>query len=116
MSIDNIEKMVDDIRTKRTSKMDDSQPIRSPFIIVKHDENRSVVATVSHKALKTNFILDAIINDKAFIDGAWRQAGDSVGDFEVASVASDHVVLKRKNRTITLYFRATKNILKITKE
>jgi hypothetical protein len=116
LSIQNIEKMVKDIRAKRTSKMKDTSPVVSPFIIIKQDENRSVIAKVSDKEVKTNFTLGAIVNRTAFVDGKWRKIGDTVGDFKVDSIGDDHVVLKRKNRTITLYFRKTKNILKIGKE
>jgi len=116
LSIDNIKKMVKDIRTKRISKLDkDTKPI-SPFIVVRHDENRSVMVKISEKIIKSNFTLGAIVNDTAFIDGAWKKAGDMVGDFHLDAIKDGHVVLKRKNRIITLYFRKTKNILTVGKE
>ncbi len=116
LSIQNIEKMVEEIRAKRTSKMKDTSSFPSPFIVIKKDENLSVLAPVSDKMLKTNFLLGAIVNQSAFIDGKWRKKGDIVGDFVLETVEDDHVVLKSKNRTITLYFRKTKNILKLGKE
>ena len=116
LSIKNIEKMVRDIRAKRSSKLDkDTKPI-SPFIVVKRDENRSVMVKLSEKIIKTNFTLGAIVNNTAFIDGAWKKVGDAVGDFQLDAIEDGHVVLKRKNRTITLYFRKTKNILTVGKE
>jgi len=116
LSIKNIEKMVRDIRAKRTSKLSDSTPVISPFIVIKQDENVSVIETVVPQMVKTDFTLGAIVNDAAFIDGAWKRKGDTVGEFHVETIADDHVVLKRKNRTITLYFRKAKDILKIGKE
>lgn len=116
LSIKNIEKMVEDIRAKRKSKLDrDTKPV-SPFIVVKHDENRSVMVKLSEKIIKTDFTLGAIVNDTAFIDGSWKKVGDTVGDFQLDAIGDSHVVLKRKNRTITLYFRKTKNMLTVGKE
>ena len=116
LSIKNIEKMVKDIRAKRSSKLDKDTKPTSPFIVVKSDENRSVMVKLSEKIIKTDFTLGAIVNDTAFIDGTWKKAGDAVGDFQLDAIEDDHVVLKRKNRTITLYFRKTKNILTVGKE
>ena len=116
LSIKNIEKMVKEIRKKRSSKLDKNTKPISPFTVVKQDENQSVTVKLSDKIAKTNFVLGAIVNDAAFIDGAWKRRGDSVGDFQLDAIKDDHVVLKRKNRTITLYFRRTKNILTADKE
>jgi hypothetical protein len=116
MSIQNIEKMVQDIRAKRTSKITNTTPVVSPFIVIQQDENRSVISNISEKMIKTNFLLGAIVNSTAFIDGSWKKKGEMVGDFQLDTVGDNHVVLKRKNRTITLYFRKTKNILTVTKE
>ena len=116
LSIKNIEKMVRDIRAKRTSRITDTSPVVSPFIVIKQDENQSVIVKVAPKTLKTNFALGAIVNDTAYIDGTWRKAGDSVGEFHVKAIEDDHVILKSKDRTITLYFRKAKDILKTGKE
>ena len=116
LSIKNIEKMVKEIRKKRSSKLDKNTKPISPFTVVKQDENQSVMVKLSDKIAKTNFVLGAIVNDAAFIDGVWKRRGDSVGDFQLDAIKDDHVVLKRKNRTITLYFRRTKNILTAEKE
>jgi hypothetical protein len=118
LSIKSIQKMVKDIRGKRVSKMRADTKIDSPFIVVKQDENLSVAVmqNIESKALKTDFSLGAIINHSAFIDGEWKKKGDIVGEFRVISITDDHVVLKKKNRTITLYFRKAKDILKIGKE
>ena len=117
LSIQNIEKMVKDIRSKRQSKLDsNASSITSPFIAVQKDENRSVAVTIPEKAVRTNFVLSGIVNDTAFIDGQWKKVGDVIGDFHVETVQDDHVVLKRKNRTITLYFQKAKDILTLGKE
>ena len=116
LSIENIENMVKDIRAKRTSKIKTVTKIDSPFIVVKKDDNLSVAVKVSKQTIKTDFSLGAVINDSAFIDGEWRRKGDIVGEFKVILIGRDHVVLKRKKRTITLYFEKAKEIIKTGKE
>jgi hypothetical protein len=116
MSIKNIEKMVKEIRAKRISKINNKAPVVSPFIVVKKDENKTLLVKVSDKASRTNFLLGAIVNSEAFIDGAWRKKGDKIGDFRLNAIRNNHVVLKMKNRTITLYFRKAKKISNIGKE
>lgn len=116
LSVKNIGKMVQDIRSKRVSKLNHDTKIVSPFIVIKSDENRTVMVKLSEKTSKVNFTLGAIINDAAFIDGSWKRAGDHVGDFEVNAIEKNHVVLKKKDRTIILYFRKGKNLLTVEKE
>ena len=116
LSVQNIEKMVRDIKSDRSSTLSGDVNISSPFIMVKQDENRTVATIAPAENTQTVFALGAIVNSTAFIDGIWRKVGDPVGDFRLESVAGDHVVLKRKNRTITLFFKPTKHILNIGKE
>ena len=116
LSIKNIEKMVQDIRSKRVSKLNHDTKIVSPFIVLKSDENRTVMVKLSEKTAKVNFTLGAIVNDAAFIDGAWRRVGDLVGDFKVNAIENNRVVLKKKDRTIFLYFRKAKKLLTVEKE
>ncbi len=116
LSVENIENMVKDIRSKRISKIKTSTKIDSPFIIVKNDDNLSVAVKVSKQTIKTDFSLGAVINDSAFIDGKWCKKGDAVGEFKLISIEHGHVVLKRKKRTITLYFKKAKDIITTGKE
>ena len=116
LSVQKIEKMVQDIKSDRSSKLGGDANISSPFITVKQEENSTVATIVPAQNTQTVFALGAIVNSTAFIDGTWRKVGDPVGDFRLESVAGDHVVLKRKNRTITLFFKPTKHILNIGKE
>ncbi len=116
LSIQNIEKMVEDIKAKRKSKMKDRNISLSPFIVIKNDENSSVKKTLPVQETKATFVLGAIINSSAFIDGKWYQKGDQVGDFNLTSIEEDHVVLKKENRIITLFFRKAKQILNISEE
>ncbi len=116
LSRKNIEKMVQDIKAKRSSKLGDDAKIASPFITVRQEDNSSVQMMAPAEKTQSVFSLGAIVNSTAFIDGAWRKVGDAVGDFKVKSVNENHVVLKRENRTITLFFKPTKHIINTGKE
>jgi len=116
LSVQNIEKMVQDIKSDRSSKLGGDVNISSPFITVKHEENSTKAMIVPAKNTQTVFTLGAIMNSRAFVNGVWRKVGDSVGDFHVESIADDHVVLKQKKHTVTLFFKPTKHILNIGKE
>jgi len=116
LSAKNIEKMVQDIKAKRSSKLGKDFNASSPFIMLKQELNSTIETIAPAQKTKTAFSLTAIINSSAFIDGKWYKKGDTVGDFKLDSVTADHVALKRENRTITLFFKRAKQIVNISKE
>ncbi len=116
LSIQNIEKMVEDIKAKRKSKMQDRNISASPFIVIRQDDNSSVKKSIPIHESKTFFVLGGIMNSSAYIDGKWHKKGDKVGDFNLTDVKEDHVTLKKENRTITLFFRKAKKLLSISEE
>ncbi len=116
LSVANIEKMVEDIKAKRTSKMRDDTNISSPFITVKTENNDTVRTLVPAEKERRSFVLGGVMNGSAFINNEWHTVGEKVGSFVVEKIAPDHVVLKHDKRTIMLFFRKTKNLLKISEE
>jgi len=116
LSVANIEKMVEDIKAKRTSKMRDDTNISSPFITVKTENNDTIRTLVPAEKQRRPYVLGAVMNGSAFINNTWYAAGDKVGTFVVEKILPDHVILKHDKRTIMLFFRKTKNLLKISEE
>ena len=116
LSIQNIEKMVEDIKAKRTSKMEENAAVVSPFVLVRHERNDSVRTFEPATVKKTKFTLGAIVNDTAFIDGKWHRQGDELEGFKIETIASDRVVLKQDDREVILFFKKTKPILTFSKE
>jgi hypothetical protein len=114
LSIEDIQKMVRDIRAKRTSKMEHNTTVASPFAVMRQSNGNVVMASAQDG--EASFSLGAIVNTSAFIDGDWYKAGEMVGIFRVSSIATDHVVLESENRKITLFFKPSKRILKTSKE
>jgi hypothetical protein len=116
LSVANIEKMVEDIKAKRTSKMKEDVNITSPFILVRQEDN-STIKTFEPAAVKPiQFTLGAIMNNAAFIDGAWHHQGDEIDGFRVEAIGPDKVTLKQGDHTVVLYFKKTKSILTFSKE
>ncbi len=113
LSIDRMDKMVEEIKAKRKSKIEDRTNVKSPFVVLKVDNNTSIKESVPVKEDKIAFSLAGIMNSSAYINGFWHKKGDKIGDFIVDTISDDHVVLKRDNRAITLFFRKSNNILNI---
>jgi len=116
LSVQNIEKMVKDIKAKRASKMTSEHKIPSPFITVRQEENSTINVLAPAQPERISFVLGAIVNQSAFINGTWYKTGDKIGDFRLKTIMDDHVVLRRKKRTITLFFKPTKHIVTMSKE
>jgi len=116
LSVANIEKMVEEIKAKRTSKMKEDVNITSPFILVRQESNSTIKGFEPATVKPMKFTLGAIVNDAAYIDGAWYRAGDEINGFKVVSVTSDRVTLKQDERTVVLFFKKTKSILTFSKE
>jgi predicted amidohydrolase YtcJ len=116
LSVKNIEKMVRDIRAKRTSKMREDTNITSPFVTVKQDENATIDLLTKEEEKKEPFVLGAIMNHRAFVNGKWLKVGDELDGFTLKVIAKDHVKFTQKNRSIVVFFRKTKPILTFSKE
>jgi len=56
-------------------------------------------------------ILGAIINNKAFINGAWHRVGDRVYGFKITRITNYFVYLNKKNKKMILSTKNSKKIL-----
>ena len=116
LSVKNIEKMVEEIKAKRTSKMKDDVNITTPFILVRQEANSTVKVLEPATVKPTLFTLGAIMNNAAYIDGAWHRQGDEIDGFTVQKIEPDKVTLKQDDRTVVLFFKKAKSILTFSKE
>jgi hypothetical protein len=116
LSVQNIEKMVEDIKAKRTSMMNEKTKIVSPFILIRN-ENNSTVKTFKPATVRlTHFTLGAIVNDAAYINGNWFRRGDKIEGFSIESISTDRVTLKQDDHKVVLFFKKAKPILTFSKE
>jgi 2-phospho-L-lactate transferase/gluconeogenesis factor (CofD/UPF0052 family) len=116
LSVENIEKMVEEIRAQRTSKMIREINITSPFVAVQQEQNatQKVLAPAAEK--REPFLLGAIVNDRAFINGNWHREGDEIDGFVLKAIEPDHVTLSQEDRTVVVFFKKAKSILTFSKE
>lgn len=58
-------------------------------------------------------VVTAVMNDKAYINGAWYRVGDRVNDQEVAYIRNDFVGLKEGNRLKMIAVGTNRRVLGI---
>ena len=116
LTVDKIDKMVEQIQGKRSSKVDiQFEKVASPFgTVVRSDVNATpIIKTVEQQV---SFRLSAIINDRAMINDQWVKAGDTLQGYAVETVEENRVVLKKSNRTVELFLPdpSKSNLLQIS--
>jgi hypothetical protein len=84
----------------------------NPFYNSTKIYNKKIKNFQIESAKKVNtLILGAIINDKAFINGAWHRVGDSIYGFKITKITNYLVYLNKKNKKMTLSTKNSKKIL-----
>jgi hypothetical protein len=109
LTVEKIEKMVEQIQGKRSSKVDmQFDKLPSPFAhVVQADSNATPMMVTMHESVV--FKLGAIVNGKAHINGLWLKTGDQIQGYTVESVEDGKVVLKKLDRTRELYLPDPEN-------
>ncbi len=93
-SMEEIEKMSSEIESKREKlKSNDFESMENPFVELKTE---AVRAPVKPKQV-VNFVLHAVMNGKAHINGDWRSVNDIVSGYTVKYIDKDGVVLGKNN-------------------
>lgn len=57
-------------------------------------------------------VVSAVMNDKAFINGAWYRVGDKVNNQEITYIQNHFVSLKEGNRLIVLSVGSNRRVLR----
>jgi hypothetical protein len=112
VSVEEIKMMVHKIRDKRKGiDMNQLEYTENPFVSVMKDENVTKVV-FKPKRVEIQLEVDAVINQKARINGKWMKVGQMIGDYNVTEVNPRVVTLKRDNNdTKKLFVYKKKNIL-----
>lgn len=66
---------------------------------------------ISRPAPPPPAVVTAVMNDKAFINGAWYRVGDRVNHQEIAYIRNDFVGLKEGNRLTMIGVGTTRRVL-----
>jgi len=116
LSSDEIVRMVNEIKKERTGvSLATLEATGKPFILKVPKKKEKVNGVVSTK-VEADYVLKAILNKAAFIDGKWYKQGDKLGSYKVGHVSSDSVVLKSSNDNKKLSLKKKKkNFIKLNR-
>ena len=78
--------------------------VKNPFImsyskVVVQDGNKTI------EVKKRTYILNATFNNKAKINGQWYKLNSEIGDFKLANVRSNSVIIKNEHSKKELFIR-----------
>jgi len=86
---------------------------KEPFALVKITEEKKVMV-VPDTIIEDEkvFVLNAIINKKAYLNGAWHKEGDSIEGFTLKHVGVKGIVLRQGNeiKKVFLHGRAANKL------
>lgn len=68
------------------------------------------------KPQSKEFYVEAILNNKAFIQGAWREAGDAVADVEIVQIGPKSVLAKKDGKMLKLMIKKSKSYITVREE
>ncbi len=89
----------------------------NPFFTKKEEKKLEKKDITTKKNIKKQKLkLITIFNDKAFINDRWLSKNDKIYGYIVKKILNDSVILRGKNRNLTLKFEKTKEILKVRKQ
>ncbi len=118
--VDEIDKIVQKINSKRegTLPKKELKSVVSPMVKIVMENNETIKDSngtiIKAKAKDDNFVLAAILNNSAFINGNWYKVGDMVGKYKLIEIMDDSVLLKNGNKTKLILFKENNNKIKIT--
>ncbi len=74
------------------------EKVNPPFIRLTKEEAKKIVVKKdgTKVAVKQEYTLQAILNDRAKISGKWYKKGDAIGDYLLATIKNDVVYLQSK--------------------
>ncbi|HHD77704.1 MAG TPA: hypothetical protein ENK97_02855 [Campylobacteraceae bacterium] len=91
------------------------EAVRPPFIRLSKEEAKKVVVKKdgTKVAVKSGYVLQAIVNDRAKINGKWYKKGDRIDDYTLVSIQSSglflqnnefkkRLTLRKKNEKISI--------------
>jgi len=115
LSSDEIVRMVNEIKKERTGvSLATLEATGKPFIL-KVPKKKEKVNGVATK-VEADYVLKAILNKAAFIDGKWYKQGDKLGSYKVGHVSTTSVVLKSSNGNKKLSLKKKKkNFIKLNR-
>lgn len=104
ISVKQIEQMVSKIHQKREGiKLETLQKTKEPFVRLEEVEDKVKTFVVPQTLEAQDLVLNAVVNESAYINGGWVKTGDMIAGFEVKFVGKKDVVLQRDNEIKRLF-------------
>lgn len=115
-----INEIVEKIKDKRVgvelSKLENTKEVFAITKKVGDEENPKEVMVVPDVQNKQSFVLNAIMNKKAYINGSWKGEGDMVEDYELKFIGAKGVVLRKGNEVEKVFLERKAKKLEIIVE
>ena len=97
-----INRMIDSIKKPRPGlPLEGLSLEQSPF--KPHMEEFNTTALVAEKVQEKVFILNAIMNHRAYIDGKWYKKDDEIADYVLRFIGTKGVVMTREQSVMKLF-------------
>jgi len=110
--IETIDKM--NTSTKISKKIE--YDLYDPFASAKPILNKKENTLDKTGGILSPIILQTILNNRAFIDGKWYNEGDKVREYNIETINSDSVVLRKKMKKTTLKLKMIESILRMKEQ
>ncbi|AKF24576.1 hypothetical protein YH65_03580 [Sulfurovum lithotrophicum] len=110
LSVKQIGNMVIKIHEKRQgTDLTTLEKTKEPFVVRQKEEKETVYIPPAIVKVEAKMSLHAIMNDKAFINDAWKSVGDKILGYTVEYIGKRGVVLKNGNQIKKLFLHENKN-------
>jgi len=89
------------------------QYTENPFVsVVKGSDTNSTKMVFKPKRIEIQLSLDAVMNQRAKINGEWKGIGDMVSDYNLTYIDDRKIILSRdNNHTKEIFIYKDKNII-----
>jgi len=119
LSIGQMEMMVEKIKEKRVNILTRADiNLTSPFVSMQRQGNNgAMVIAASPKSNKpVRFLMGAIVNDRAFLNGQWIKIGGKIEGFELVEIRDGAALLRKENREVKIFLKKRKSIIQVEEE
>ncbi|HGZ70296.1 MAG TPA: hypothetical protein ENL00_02985 [Nitratifractor sp.] len=117
---EDIDTILSKIKTKRLSPVSEKSILDTPSpmtVLVKSNESNSSTDSNKSQKLKPQeekFVLTAIMNGSANINGKWVKLGEKIGTYKLEDIMDDSIFLKSAQKEKIIFFEKNSNKINIS--
>ena len=103
LSVEQIQAMIKKIHEKREGvKLETLEETAEPFVRLQEDDNVTTFV-IPKNTEESQLVLHAIVNNKAYINNAWKSVNDTIKTYTLKYVGKRGVVLRNGNHIKKLF-------------